>query len=71
MRLPGSPDVRLRVSVRARIGILYDGRNLGEHILHILEHDALGGAQAACPVDMLHHFLILELDSVEELAERL
>ena len=51
--------------------VLDQGGNLGDHVLHILKHGALGGAHAAGGVNMYHNLLVLVFDSVEELAQGL
>lgn len=56
-------------SVIRRFRILYNQRNLGHHIVDILEHGAFGGSQVACPFDMLDDLLVLLLDIVKKLAD--
>ena len=53
----------------SRLHVLDKGPNLGNHVVHILKHGALGGAQAAGLVDVLDDLLILGLDLVKELAK--
>ena len=67
--LAGGFDSELFFGALSRFQLLDKGRNLGDHVVHVLKHGALGGAQAAGLVDMPDHLLILILDLVEELAE--
>ena len=54
-----------------RIGIFDDWRNLGEHVVNILKHGALGSTKTARAADVFDDLLVLMFYFIEKLAERL
>ena len=59
--LAGGFDSELFFGALSRFQLLDKGRNLGDHIVHVLKHGAFAGPQGAGPFDMLHHLLVLQL----------